>query len=63
MAQEGVGAVEMDIYFTKDKVPVVFHGDNWGRFEQSYEDLGIEKGMKMKDVYYDQVRRIDLGSD
>ena len=61
MVQEGVSAVEFDVYYSKDKVPIVFHGDLFGKIEEDVPERGIKKGMKAKDVNYEDLLFLDIG--
>lgn len=61
MIENGVSCIEIDIYYSKDLIPMVFHGDLYGRFEQALPENGIEIGMLAKDVLASDMKALDIG--
>ena len=53
--------IELDVYFTKDFVPVVYHGNDDGQFTEEVPEKNILKSMKVCDVMYDDICSVDIG--
>jgi len=53
--------IELDVYLSKDHIPMVLHGDNDGNLEQECPERGVYIGMRACDANCDDLKQLDIG--
>ena len=56
MIDEGVEGAEVDVYLTKEGVPVLFHGGHYGEVKRNIPELGIDEDTKIHSLELSQVK-------
>ena len=61
LMDQGMDGVEVDVYLTKEGIPVLFHGGDFGEVKRNMPELGIDENTKIHSLELSQVKQIDIG--
>ena len=60
MMEDGIEGIEIDVYLTKENVPILFHGGHDGEVQKAAPEIGAVATTKIRDLTLDEIKAIEI---